>query len=361
VAALSYYPSSNGEGLKVEPASPLNLMPTPVPFDVAGMCDVDASSFPSVAQLQGADSSALAESYVGMCLTSNGNGAAPYKLTGPYLLESQRGRPKGGTVPLGADGLIDPAYLPSYFGDPIVLRGTWDALANAPALAPGVGAEGDFYFVIAAGLTYLGPGACRWNVGDGALFDGTQWVRVAYAEPAAYDTHSNGGHSWNESSAYPYQAYNASVVPAVSFVDGLLVVADAPWPRPSASFARTIVLPSAAEIVAANPYAGAGNLIAFRLLARSFANDLVVACGANTRMLYTAYPPFTTVGNESATGLPTRVSLATGYWALEFNAVFDAVSPAGSASVTFYLESASILHDDPYDPAWSWSITMASA
>jgi hypothetical protein len=56
-------------------------------------------------------------------------------------------------------------------------KGTWDAAANTPTLASGVGTQGDYYVVSVAGTTDL-DGITNWGVGDWAAFNGSVWQRV---------------------------------------------------------------------------------------------------------------------------------------------------------------------------------------
>ncbi|GBR70014.1 SGNH/GDSL hydrolase family protein [Gluconobacter kanchanaburiensis] len=63
-------------------------------------------------------------------------------------------------------------------------RGYWDAHANAPALANGVGAEGDLYLVSVAGTMSL-DGNAVWAVGDAAWFHNGAWQFYARAGWAA--------------------------------------------------------------------------------------------------------------------------------------------------------------------------------
>lgn len=56
-------------------------------------------------------------------------------------------------------------------------KGTWNANANTPALASGVGTKGDYYVVSVAGSTTL-DGISNWGVGDWATFNGSVWQRV---------------------------------------------------------------------------------------------------------------------------------------------------------------------------------------
>jgi len=56
-------------------------------------------------------------------------------------------------------------------------KGTWNANANTPALASGVGTKGDYYVVNVAGSTTL-DGISNWGIGDWAVFNGSVWQRV---------------------------------------------------------------------------------------------------------------------------------------------------------------------------------------
>lgn len=58
-------------------------------------------------------------------------------------------------------------------------QGTWNATTNSPALASGVGTNGQYYVVSVAGTTTLN-GISDWSVGDWAIFNGTAvaWQKV---------------------------------------------------------------------------------------------------------------------------------------------------------------------------------------
>ena len=56
--------------------------------------------------------------------------------------------------------------------------GTWNASTNNPTLVSGVGIKNGYYIVSTAGNTNL-DGITNWNVGDWAIFNGTQWERIA--------------------------------------------------------------------------------------------------------------------------------------------------------------------------------------
>jgi len=59
----------------------------------------------------------------------------------------------------------------------VTYKGTWNASANSPALASGVGTQGDYYVVNIAGTTNL-DGITDWQIGDWAIFNGSVWQKV---------------------------------------------------------------------------------------------------------------------------------------------------------------------------------------
>ena len=66
-------------------------------------------------------------------------------------------------------------------GVPLVYMGAWDANANVPFLASGVGVQGHFYIVSVAGTTNL-DGITDWYVGDWAVFNGVVWQQIDNSE-----------------------------------------------------------------------------------------------------------------------------------------------------------------------------------
>jgi nitrogen fixation protein len=60
-------------------------------------------------------------------------------------------------------------------------KGTWDANANSPLLASGVGTAGDYYIVSVAGSTDL-DGITDWDIDDWAIFNGTVWQKIDNSE-----------------------------------------------------------------------------------------------------------------------------------------------------------------------------------
>lgn len=59
----------------------------------------------------------------------------------------------------------------------LTYKGTWNADTNIPALASGVGTQGDYYIVSDDGTTNL-DGFNSWEIGDWAIFNGTVWQEI---------------------------------------------------------------------------------------------------------------------------------------------------------------------------------------
>ncbi len=59
----------------------------------------------------------------------------------------------------------------------LTYKGTWNADLNIPALASGVGVQGDYYIVSHDGTTNL-DGFNSWEVGDWCVFNGTAWQEI---------------------------------------------------------------------------------------------------------------------------------------------------------------------------------------
>jgi hypothetical protein len=78
-------------------------------------------------------------------------------------------------------------------------KGTWDANANSPFLASGVGTAGDYYVVSTAGNTNL-DGVTDWNIDDWAIFNGTIWQKIDNSETGDKNyvhTQSVANTTWN--------------------------------------------------------------------------------------------------------------------------------------------------------------------
>ena len=88
-------------------------------------------------------------------------------ITGLVSDQAEYGAPLG-LAPLDAAGKLPVSMLPT---SAMEFKGAWDALTNIPALASGVGTNGDTYLINVAGTTNL-DGEAVWGSGDLAVFNG---------------------------------------------------------------------------------------------------------------------------------------------------------------------------------------------
>ena len=112
-----------------------------------------------------------------------------------YLPTSQKGAANG-VASLDGSGKLTAAQIPDSIASPFQFEGTWNASTNSPALADGVGNEGDLYRVSVAGTTSL-DGEASWAVGDELYFGGGVWNKLAGGSNAIstpdYDVQVDGG------------------------------------------------------------------------------------------------------------------------------------------------------------------------
>jgi hypothetical protein len=93
-----------------------------------------------------------------------------------YERPANKGQP-GGYAGLDGQGRVPLAQLPAAVVGAMSYQGVWDAAANQPPLASGVGTRGFYYAVSAAGTTAL-DGIADWAVGDQLAFSGVAWQRI---------------------------------------------------------------------------------------------------------------------------------------------------------------------------------------
>lgn len=86
---------------------------------------------------------------------------------------SEKNQPNG-YAGLDGDGRISESALPV---TALIFRGVWDASTNTPALADGVGTQGDVYRTSVAGTQDLGSGPITFEVGDWVTYNGSEWQR----------------------------------------------------------------------------------------------------------------------------------------------------------------------------------------
>lgn len=97
-------------------------------------------------------------------LAGTAEGGAPSD-SNRYITAGEKGAANG-IPPLDPNQRIPVQFMPT---SAITNKGNWDASTNTPALADGVGLDGDTYYVNVAGSTNL-DGETDWKVGDKAQF-----------------------------------------------------------------------------------------------------------------------------------------------------------------------------------------------
>jgi len=97
-----------------------------------------------------------------------------------WLSWRDRGR-AGGVAPLDENSEVPVEFLPGAIVGGLKFKGNWNATTNSPALASGVGNQGDMYRVSVAGATNL-DGITDWQINDYAAFDGTVWQKFDHTD-----------------------------------------------------------------------------------------------------------------------------------------------------------------------------------
>lgn len=103
------------------------------------------------------------------------------KVATTAYLDSKLGA-SNGIATLDSSGTLTSAQIPSSLVGAVVYKGTWNANTNSPALASGVGVNGNYYIVSVSGSTTL-DGISSWGVGDTVIFNVT-WQKVPAATGA---------------------------------------------------------------------------------------------------------------------------------------------------------------------------------
>lgn len=80
-----------------------------------------------------------------------------------------------GVATLDSAGKVPVSQLPSSIME---YKGTWNATTNVPALADGIGDNGDVYRVSVGGTINLGSGSITFSVGDYVIYNGTTWENL---------------------------------------------------------------------------------------------------------------------------------------------------------------------------------------
>lgn len=97
-----------------------------------------------------------------------------------------------GYAALDSAGKVPLTQIPAGIVNSLQFQGMWDAAANAPALASGVGTKGQFYIVNVAGTTNL-DGIASWLANDWAIFTGTTWEKVSGNDAAVISVANRTG------------------------------------------------------------------------------------------------------------------------------------------------------------------------
>ena len=82
-----------------------------------------------------------------------------------------------GVATLDSGGKVPTSELPAAILGALNYQGTWNANTNTPTLTSSVGTKGYYYVVSVAGTTNLN-GITDWQIGDWAVFNGSEWQKV---------------------------------------------------------------------------------------------------------------------------------------------------------------------------------------
>jgi hypothetical protein len=82
-----------------------------------------------------------------------------------------------GVATLDSGGKVPVSELPAAVLGALSYQGTWNASTNTPTLTSSVGTKGYYYVVSVAGSTNLN-GITDWQVGDWAVFNGSEWQKI---------------------------------------------------------------------------------------------------------------------------------------------------------------------------------------
>jgi len=179
--ALGYTPLEGVTGAMVEDALGF------APYDATNPAGYITSS----ASITGSAGSVANALTIGSGLTGsessfNGSQAVTVSLSQGYgdTVNPYASKAKGLVLATPASGSGAPSFRALALTDlpagPFVYAGTWDASANSPALASGVGTAGQWYTVSVAGSTTI-DGISTWYVNDSLVFNGNHWERIAGA------------------------------------------------------------------------------------------------------------------------------------------------------------------------------------
>jgi hypothetical protein len=180
-------------------------------------------------------------------------------------------------------------------------QGTWNASANTPTLASGVGVNGYYYIVATAGSTNL-DGITDWQIGDWLMFNGTVWQKIDQSNLVTSVNGQTGAVSLtttniNEGTNQYYLDSRArsaiSAGTGISYSSSTGVVTNS---APD----QTVVLTGGTGINTSGTYPSF-------TITNSAPDQTVALTGAGTTNITGTYPNFTITSNDQFVGTVTSV------------------------------------------------------
>ena len=180
-------------------------------------------------------------------------------------------------------------------------QGTWNASANTPTLASGVGVNGYYYIVATAGSTNL-DGITDWQIGDWLMFNGTVWQKIDQSNLVTSVNGQTGAVSLtttniNEGTNQYYLDSRArsaiSAGTGISYSSSTGVVTNS---APD----QTVVLTGGTGISASGTYPSF-------TITNTAPDQTVALTGAGTTSISGTYPNFTITSNDQFAGTVTSV------------------------------------------------------
>lgn len=180
-------------------------------------------------------------------------------------------------------------------------QGTWNASANTPTLASGVGVNGYYYIVATAGSTNL-DGITDWQIGDWLMFNGTVWQKIDQSNLVTSVNGQTGAVSLtttniNEGTNQYYLDSRArsaiSAGTGISYSSSTGVVTNS---APD----QTVVLTGGTGINTSGTYPSF-------TITNSAPDQTVALTGAGTTNITGTYPNFTITSNDQFAGTVTSV------------------------------------------------------
>ena len=180
-------------------------------------------------------------------------------------------------------------------------QGTWNASANTPTLASGVGVNGYYYIVATAGSTNL-DGITDWQIGDWLMFNGTVWQKI---DQSNLVTSVNG-----QTGAVSLTTTNINEGTNQYYLDSRARSAISAGTGISYSSSTGVVTNSAPDqtvaLTAGTGISTSGTYPSFTIT-NSAPDQTVALTGAGTTNITGTYPNFTITSNDQFAGTVTSV------------------------------------------------------